>query len=99
MRLGRLLLASLTALAAYSYTQAAPVVRHETLPSLLQAVVPLFAAATEATTSAPVAHSTQAILDLSALTATPLAGSIVLLASFIAINLAMRRHQRSLLRC
>ncbi len=101
MRFGRILLASLTALAAYSYTQQAPELRHaEAFPKLFHVVVPLFAAVADATTTAPVAKTpAQAILALEALTTTPLAGSIILLASFIAIDLSLRRHHKQSLRC
>ncbi|HWZ31322.1 MAG TPA: hypothetical protein VNX18_08320 [Bryobacteraceae bacterium] len=101
MRFGRLLLASLTALAAYSYTQAAPMLRqHESFPRLLQAVVPLFAASVESSSGTPVSKSpAQALLTLDALMLTPLGGSLILVASLIAIDLRTRRHQRALLRC
>ncbi len=101
MRFGRILLASLTALAAYSYTQTAPVVRqHDAFPRFLQAVAPLFAAASEVSDHAPIAKTdAHAWLTLDALTATPLAGSLILVASLIAIDIQSRRHQRTLLRC
>ena len=100
MRFGRILLASLTALAAYSYTQAAPEVRHyDSFPRLLQVVVPLFVAA-EASINAPIAKApAQSVLALEALAETRLAGSLILLASVVAISLHFRRHQRTLLRC
>src|SRR5262249_56452808 len=101
MRFGRILLASLTALAAYSYTQATPMVRqHDAFPRLFHVVVPLFAAVADSAVNAPIAKTpAQAVLALDALTATPLAGSLILLASFLAVDLLNRRHQRSLLRC
>jgi hypothetical protein len=101
MRFGRLLLASLTALAAYSFAQTAPAAgQHESFPRLLQAVVPLLVAAAESGSSTPVLKTpAHAILTLGALTLTPLGGSLALLASLIAIDLGNRRHQRTLLRC
>lgn len=101
MRLGRLILASFTALAAYSYAQAAPrpVSAHESL-RIFQAVVPLFTSVADAVPSTPAAHpAPHAVFTLEALTATPLAGAICLIASLAAVNLLLRRHQRSLLRC
>jgi len=101
MRLGRLLLASLTALAAYSYAQAAPTPAstHHSL-RLLQTFVPLLVHAADSVSSAPVVKSTaHAVFALTALSATPLAGALILLASLIAVDLAARRHQRNLLRC
>ena len=101
MRLGRLLLASLTALAAYSYAQAAP--QHATAQQslrILQVVVPILAHAAEAADSAPAVHTApHAVLDLGALKATPLAGSLVLVSSLTAIHLISRSHSRQLLRC
>src|SRR5215469_2080626 len=101
MRFGRILLASLTALAAYSYTQYAPSARqHESYPRLFQAVVPLFAAVADSSANTTIEKAPpQSLLALDVLTQTPLAGSIILLASFVAIDLVTRRHQRSLLRC
>jgi len=100
VRFGRILLASLTALAAYSYTQAAPEVRHsDAFPRLFQVVVPIFVAA-EASVAAPVTHApAQSLLALAALAETPLAGSLILVASVLAIHLHLRRNQRTLLRC
>jgi hypothetical protein len=101
MRLGRFLLASLTALAAFSYAQTAPKPSgaHESL-RVLQAVVPLLAHAADAVATAPAIHApVYAVLALDALKATPLAGALFLLASLIAVDLGRRRHQRSLLRC
>jgi|SRR5579872_6337122 len=101
MRFGRILLASLTALAAYSYAQSTPALRqHDAFPRLFQAVVPLFAAVADSSIHAPTAHPpAQASLALDALTSTPLGGSLILLASFNAIDLSTRRHDRQLLRC
>jgi hypothetical protein len=101
MRFGRILLASLTALAAYSYAQTTPVVRqYDAFPRFLQAVAPLFAGASEASVNPPIAKTdAHAWLALDALTATPLAGSLILVASAVAIDLLSRRHQRTLLRC
>ncbi len=100
MRFGRILLASLTALAAYSYAQQTPVVRqNDVFPRLFHVVVPIFAAAAESV-AAPIAKAApQTLFALQALKATPLAGSLVLLASFIAVDLVLRRHQRQFLRC
>src|ERR1051325_5473017 len=100
MRFGRILLASLTALAAYSYTQSAPAPQHDSFPRLFHAVVPIFAAIADSSSAAPTAKAPpQAVLALDALTATPLAGSLVLVASSTAVDLLNRRHQRTLLRC
>jgi hypothetical protein len=100
MRFGRLLLAGLTALAAYSYAQTAPKpAAHESF-RLFQAVVPLLAHAADSISSAPVIQSTaHAVFSLDALAATPLCGSLFLVASLFAINLLLRRHPRNLLRC
>jgi hypothetical protein len=101
MRLGRLLLASLTALAAYSYAQAAPqpANAHESL-RILQVVVPMLAHAADSVSPAPVVKSApHSIFLLDALKATPLSGSLFLLASLIAIDLITRRSHRTLLRC
>ncbi|MGH9559709.1 MAG: hypothetical protein ACRD30_10750 [Bryobacteraceae bacterium] len=100
MRLGRLILASFTALAAYSYAQVAapvsglrrPVSAHESL-RILQAVVPLFASVAEAAPVAPAVHPpAHSVFALEALAST-------LIASFAAVDLVSRRHHRSLLRC
>jgi hypothetical protein len=103
MRLGRIILASLTALAAsYSYAQTlpSPVAASESLPRILQAVVPLFVTASEASSAAPVEFPPpQAVLKLGALAGTGLGGSLFLVSSLSAVNLATRRHQRALLRC
>jgi hypothetical protein len=101
MRFGRILLASLTALAAYSYTQTAPALRqHDSFPRLFQAVVPLFVAATESSASAPVLKTPlQSVLALEALSVTPLGGSLVLVASSTALDLSQRCHRRIQLRC
>jgi len=105
MRFGRLILASLTALAAYSYAQDVPMSMRpmsasDSLPSLLHAAVPLLAFAGESSAAAPVVNSTAyPVFTLEALTPTPLGGSICLLASSVAVNLLIRRHQRTLLRC
>lgn len=102
MRLGRIILASLTALAAYSYANIAAQPTHATATDslrLLQYVAPLLAAAGELSSQT---HSDKtnptAILPLQALTATLYGSSLVLLASFIAIDLNRRRHLRTLLR-
>ena len=103
MRLGRIILASLTALAAYSYatdaSQSVHTAAPDSFPRLLQAVAPLLAAAADLS-SATQNYRTNpgAILPLEALTATIYGSSLVLLASFIAIDLLSRRHQRTLLR-
>ena len=99
MRFGRILLASLTALAAYSYAQQAPVAHYESFPRLFHVVVPIFAAAVESAGTPAIKAAPQSLLALEALTATPLAGSLILLASFIAIDLVLRRHTRQFLRC
>ena len=100
MRLGRLLLAGLTALAAYSYAQAVPAPEAHQSLRVLQAVVPILAHAADAAASSPATlHAPQAWFDLNALAATPLSGSLFLLASIIAIQAMSRRHQRDFLRC
>ncbi len=101
MRFGRILLASLTALAAYSYTQTSPSLRqHDAFPRILQAVVPLFVAASESSTSGPALKTPlQSVLALDALAVTPLGGSLVLVASCAALDLSERRHQQTQLRC
>ena len=100
MRFGQLLLAGLTALAAYSYAQSLP---HPDAPPSLrvwQAVVPILVHAADSVSSAPAVHQTaHAFFALDALAATPLSGSLVLVASVLASNAIERRHQRSLLRC
>ena len=101
MRLGRLLLASLTALAAYSYAQAAPETAHahESL-RILQVVVPLLAHASDSVSTAPVVKAApQAIFALETLNTTSLAGSLILVSSIIAIDLILRCHTKQLLRC
>jgi len=102
MRFGRIILASLTALAAYSYAceaQALQANASGSFPRLLQFTVPLFVAASESASPAPAAPAANhAVFTIEALTATPLGGSICLLASFIAVDLYRRRHQRALLR-
>jgi hypothetical protein len=104
MRLGRIILASLTALAAYSYAQGAAASPQtftaDSLPRLLQSVVPLLACAADSVSPAHLEKSSPHIVfDLSALSATPLCGSLCLMASVYAVNLLARRHQRALLRC
>jgi hypothetical protein len=62
------------------------------LPSLLQAVVPLFLCAADSASTAPLEYpSTHAPLTLEP--------ALWLLASPIAIDFGERRHQRILLRC
>jgi hypothetical protein len=97
MRLGRLLLAGLTALAAYSYAQAAPAPGvHQSL-RILQAVVPILVHAADSVSSAPVipaaAHT---VFSLDALALTALCGSLFLLASVYAMS---PRRGFCLLRC
>jgi hypothetical protein len=100
MRFGRLLLAGLTALAAYSYAQAAPEPDSHSSLRLLQAVVPILVHAADSVSSAPlIASAAHAVLSLDALAATPRRGSLCLVASTFAINELDRRHQRNLLRC
>jgi hypothetical protein len=100
MRLGRLLLAGLTALAACSYAQAAPAPEAHQSLRLLQAVVPILVHAADSVSSATaVQHAPRALFALDALAATPLSGALFLLASIIAIHAMSRRHQRTLLRC
>jgi hypothetical protein len=99
VRFGRIILASLTAFAAYSYAQVAPAPAntHESL-RLLQTVVPMLVHAVDSAASAPVVKSpAHAVLTLDALSSTPLAGSLCLIA--VAIDLIARRHQRIFLRC
>jgi hypothetical protein len=99
VRFGRIILASLTAFAAYSYAQVAPTPAntHESL-RLLQTVVPMLVHAVDSAASAPVIKSTaHAVLTLDALSSTSLAGSLCLIA--VAIDLIARRHQRTFLRC
>jgi hypothetical protein len=99
VRFGRLILASLTAFAAYSYAQSAPqpASSHESL-RLFQAVVPLLVHAVDSASAAPVVQSaTHAVLGLEALTSTGFAGSLCLIA--LAFDLRARRHQRTFLRC
>jgi hypothetical protein len=102
MRLGRIILASLTALAAsYSYAQTLPrpVAQSESL-RLLQAVTPLFVSVGDSASVAPADSSTShVVFTLAALVGTPLVGSLCLVSSFAAVNLSARRHQRILLRC
>src|SRR5262249_21762925 len=103
MRLGRILLASLTALCAYSYanslSHSVSPATSDSFPRLLQAVVPLFVAAAESASPAPsVAAPSHDFFDVAALSATPLAGSLCLVASFLAVDLYRRRHLRAFLR-
>jgi hypothetical protein len=101
MRFGRLLLASLTALAAYSYAQQVPAPRQaDHFPRLLHVVVPFLAAAAESNSAVSVTHTDpQAFLALEALNQTPLSGSLILLASTTSIDLQSRRHPYQSLRC
>jgi hypothetical protein len=99
VRFGRIILASLTAFAAYSYAQATPrpANTNESL-RLFQAVVPMLVHAADSAASAPAVNSpAHAVLTLDALTTTPLAGALCLIA--LAIDLIARRHQRTFLRC
>jgi hypothetical protein len=99
VRFGRIILASLTAFAAYSYTQSTPrpANANESL-RLLQTVVPLLVHAADSIASAPVVKSpAHAVLTLEALTTTALAGALCLIA--VAVDLIARRHQRTFLRC
>jgi hypothetical protein len=103
MRLGRIILASLTALVACSYANGGTASLHspapDSFPRLLQMVAPLLAASVDL---APAAHGDEpgrsAVLPLEALTLTPYGSSLVLLSSLVAIDLYSRRHQRTLLR-
>jgi hypothetical protein len=104
VRLGRIILASLATLAAYSYAQSVAEspcsVAADSLPRLFHSVVPLLASAVDSIAPAHVEKSSpHAVFALDALTATPLCGSICLVASATAINILARRHQRALLRC
>jgi hypothetical protein len=103
MRLGRIILASLTALAAYSYAnnawQSVHAAAPDSFPRLLQAVAPLLIAAGDlSSTTQNYETNLSAILPLEALTSTLYGSSLVLLASFVAVDLLSRRHQRTLLR-
>jgi hypothetical protein len=100
VRFGRIILASLTALAAYSYACEAQSV-HATavaFPRLLQSVMPMLVAAESASPAPAAPASNPAIFTIEALTATSMSGSICLLASLIAVDLYRRRHQRAFLR-
>jgi hypothetical protein len=102
VRLGRLILASLTALAAYSYANNASQHVDSTASDslrLLQYVAPLLAAAADLSSHTHAEESNpSAILPLEALSSTLYGGSLVLLASFVAVDVFRRRHQRTLLR-
>jgi hypothetical protein len=103
MRLGRIILASLTALAAYSCainaSQSVRVAAPDAFPRLLQAVAPLLAAAGDlSSTTRNYETNPSATLPLEALTSTLYGSSLVLLGSLVAIDLLSRRHQRTLLR-
>jgi hypothetical protein len=103
MRLGRIILASLTALAAYSFansaSQSIQAPAPDSFPRLLQAVAPLFVVAGDLS-SATQNYDTNpsAVLPLEALSATLYGSSLVLLASIVAVDLRSRRHQRASLR-
>ncbi|HLH39208.1 MAG TPA: hypothetical protein VKX39_08685 [Bryobacteraceae bacterium] len=100
MRLGRLLLAGLTALAAYCCAQTAPPPDAHHAMRVWRAVVPILVHAAEAVSSAPaVTYAAHSFLALKALAAARLSGSLVLVASLAAVNRIERQHQRSLLRC
>lgn len=103
MRLGRIILASLTALAAYSYANNASPSVHvaapDAFPRLLQAVAPFLAAAGDLSSTTQIYETNpSAVLPLEALTSTLYGSSLILLASFAAVDLLSRRHQRQLLR-
>jgi hypothetical protein len=107
MRLGRIILASLTALAAYSYANSASQSMHPATADslradslrLLQYVAPLLAAAGDLSSQSHVDETDPtAILPLQELNHTPYGSSLILLASFVAVDLVSRRHQRTLLR-
>jgi hypothetical protein len=101
VRFGRIILAGLAPLVGLSaiaahmlafapHSEAAPqVTSADALPRLLQAVLPLFAAA-ESATAAPLPNPVQHA---------PLILSLWLLASLAAVDLLERRHIRTLLRC
>src|SRR5712692_9219579 len=109
MRLGRIILASLAPLVSFSAFAGALI--PDAIPSksaqqvapadlLLRAVVPLLISAAESASAAPLENSTHhAILTLQALTSTPFRSSLWLVASLVAVDLVLRRHQRALLRC
>lgn len=100
MRFGRLLLAGLTALAAYSYAQSAPPPDAHSSLRVLQAVVPMLVHAAETVAAAPaVPHDAHTLFSLDALSATAFGGSLCLLASLSAIPFLRGRPQRTLLRC
>jgi hypothetical protein len=88
-------------LAAYSYANnasPAPSAAYDSL-RLLQYVAPLFAAAGDLSSQSHADETSRsAILPLEALCTTSYASSLVLLASFVAVDLYRRRHQRTLLR-
>jgi hypothetical protein len=104
VRFGRILLASLTALAAYGYAHGtssrAEELRPDPLPRLLQAVVPLFICAADCQdTASDSTTSSHAVFELEALTDTRLGGSVWLLQSLQAVDLHARRHPPAFLRC
>jgi hypothetical protein len=112
MRLGRIMLAGLAPLVGLSALAAAMVTSFETLsvsqpaavnslPRIWHPVVSfLLSAAEDIATVAPAQRpAPRAALGLEALSLTPLRSSLCLVASVIAVNLLLRRHQRALLRC
>lgn len=108
MRAGLAPLVGLSALAAAMVAGFGPgaaprTASANTLPYLFHPVVSLLlSAAHEVSTAAPAPpeHSTpRAALSLEAMAATPLGGSLYLIAAVAAVDLLFRRHQRALLRC
>jgi hypothetical protein len=107
MRLGRIILAGLAPLVSLSAFAASwiPDAIHSKSPqhvaptdSLLRAAVPVLISAGES--AAPRENSApHARLTLQALTTTPFRSSLWLVASLVAVDLLVRRHQRALLRC
>src|ERR1700722_1100700 len=105
MRLGRIMLA-LSALAAAMVTsfETGSVSRPASAnshPRLLHPVVSfLLSAAEDTATAAPSQRpAPRAALSLEALSVTPLRSSLYLVASVVAVNFFLRRHQRTQLRC
>jgi hypothetical protein len=73
------------------------------IPQLLHPVVTLLLSAAHEisiSTPAPEQRTTpRATFALKAISSTPLGGALFLIASIVAIDLRLRRHQRVLLRC
>ena len=104
MRFGRILLTLAPLISLTALVNAAPsepqLSGHNTFIRLLQSVVQLAAPDSDVASAAPAARpSLHAVLDVTALSSTPLRHSLWMLGAFPVVRPFARLQQRALLRC